>query len=107
VTRDPVDDNDPVFSPVDDNLIAYRFGRPANGAVADIHTISVDGSNERGFALPDYQQDPSWSPGGDQIACKTGPSTYATIGIITVSTGRMQLLRGDAGPDTTPAWSAR
>jgi Tol biopolymer transport system component/actin-like ATPase involved in cell morphogenesis len=102
VTEGP-NDNDPMFSPVDDS-IAFRGGpgvqhiwilRP--GAAAPIQL--TDG--------PQTQQDPSWSPNGEQIACKFGPSENADIYVVDVGTGQMTPVIQDDQPDTTPAWSAR
>ncbi len=66
ITSDAADDHDAVWSPVDQNRIAFVSTRMGS---TDIWTQNVSGPlDERQLTdNPDYDKHPSWSPDGTQV----------------------------------------
>lgn len=112
LTRDPLPDSDPAFSP-DGRRIAFRSDRRAGAA--EIFTIDVDGTGLRrltdaGPGLQSYQ--PSFGPDG-RIAFTSDRDTTLDVGrrneIFTMrcdGTRQRRVTRNDVN-DSTPSWSPR
>ena len=52
-------------------------------------------------------QDPSWSPDGQRIAYKQGPSDNADLRVVDLDSGESTVVVKNSEPDTAPAWTAR
>ena len=100
-------DADPVVSP-DGTQIAFR--RIIDG-VRVVVTAPFDGEELTDTPTPvtdgENDQDPSWSPNGQQIAYKQGPNTNADLRVVDLETGDSTVVIKNSEPDTAPAWTAR
>jgi actin-like ATPase involved in cell morphogenesis len=116
-------DADPAWSPVAPGVLAFRRGF---GATAIVFVTSVDGKdvacagrtrpNELGGGRmcqltggSSFDQDPSWSPTGEQIAVKHTDKAGTSIQIVPAD-GKappQPLWAGDPGPQNAPAWTSR
>jgi TolB protein len=103
-----------VWSP-DGQQIAFRRAPVAESGQADIVVMNADGSGARTLAAgPGFDQDPTWSPAGDEIAFKSdrpGPSDRGGNHLWVVRTDGSDLRQLPAGPegvdDSAPAWGPR
>jgi Tol biopolymer transport system component len=116
-------DADPAWSPVAPGVLAFRRGF---GATAIVFVTNVDGKdvacagrtrpNELGGGRmcqltggSSFDQDPSWSPTGEQIAVKHTDKAGTSIQIVPAD-GKappQPLWAGDPGPQNAPAWTSR
>ncbi len=97
-------DADPVYSPVADDVIAFRRGLPGR----DLALYVIDATGTRPvYDAPLNQQDPSWSPDGTQLAFKNGPDLPGDLWVVNLDGTGARLVIGNDGHDNAPAWTAR
>jgi TolB protein len=96
----------PVFSPVQDNIIAFTSTRDGN---SEIYTCSSDGRNVRRITSnPRIDSSPSWSPDGSRMTFTSDRISQPMIYIMNSdgSNPRRMTSRSNAYEDS-PCWSPR
>ncbi|HEY0472483.1 MAG TPA: Hsp70 family protein [Kribbella sp.] len=115
-------DADPVWSPVTPGVIAFR--RALGGGTAAIFTLNINGAvpcagrpraNELGGGRlcqvtggTSFEQDPIWSPAGDQIAFKSGgASTTIQLMSLDGKFAQRAIWSDNPGHQNASAWTTR
>jgi Tol biopolymer transport system component len=101
------EDADPVVSR-DGRRLAFSRG---TGTSRVLMIAPFDGKNlitdPRPATHGNSDQDPSWSPDGEQIVYKRGREDNADLYVLNVASGESRPVADDPGEDTVPAWTPR
>ena len=96
-------DGDPAWSP-DGRRIA--FTRETSDGVDQIYVMNADGSGQTALtAAPGANLQPSWSPGGCQIAFTSTRDGHRAIYVMNADGSTQTRLTSSSAEDFSPAWS--
>jgi Tol biopolymer transport system component len=107
LTNDPLDDEEPAWSP-DGTKLAFRRNvlNADGGAQGDIYVMNADGSGQRDITNnPDLEFRPAWSPDGTTIAFDKTHDSNDDVYVVKADGTALTRLTTDDEPDLAPAWS--